>query len=329
MTPRVKAKRCTTCSTSLTPGTRNCPHCANQRSYRVRARKAGLPLCSNGHGRVPENSSIDGLQCLECHRLDLDYIEPLNLRPAATWLDWAAVQQAFQGLPLVRPLTKRELLCLAQTLRVRYRIGRETVHEWISESTHVTDVSLDYMEYLERRWARGEKVRRLKHLVVTAEEAMHLELAGTIDDEWPGKKRIVLVPAPKPVPGTRYCPKCEVDRPAADFAANRRRVSACRSCAAGQVSEASYRNKAKRAGAVPVVGVGAQRVTPETLVARWGDACAYQMASCSQTFDEVAHDIAVTDGGPHTLDNCRPCCRPCSLRRRRMRSPSGRRAAAA
>lgn len=70
---------------------------------------------------------------------------------------------------------------------------------------------------------------------------------------------------------------------------------------------ADYRKRARRYGFVPVV----ERFTRDDLIARYGDACAH----CGGTFDELDHyPIPVSQGGPHTIENCKPACTPCNQR---------------
>lgn len=71
--------------------------------------------------------------------------------------------------------------------------------------------------------------------------------------------------------------------------------------------EECYRHRAREYGLAPIV----ERFTREDLVARYGEACWH----CGGDFEECDHyPKPVSQGGAHTLDNCRPSCLPCNRR---------------
>jgi hypothetical protein len=68
---------------------------------------------------------------------------------------------------------------------------------------------------------------------------------------------------------------------------------------------ASYRERALRFGFTPVVEV----LTPEDLIAQWGDHCVY----CGRgPFEQADHVTPVAAGGHHVRNNVVPCCRKCN-----------------
>lgn len=117
------------------------------------------------------------------------------------------------------------------------------------------------------------------------------------------------------------CTRCAQEKLLSEFGrsgAGNGRSTYCEPCEAGMGAEASYRRHARKVG-VPVkyvvIGERDQRVTPETVVARYGDACWYQVDGCTGGHDRTVHHVSVRDYGPHTLDNVRPACTFCSRRR--------------
>ncbi|MDV7176013.1 HNH endonuclease [Gordonia amicalis] len=66
----------------------------------------------------------------------------------------------------------------------------------------------------------------------------------------------------------------------------------------------SYRNRCRTYGLPAVV----EPFTREQLVATYGDAC-YR---CGGAFEEIDHVVCVRAGGPHTIENARPCCADCN-----------------
>jgi hypothetical protein len=53
-------------------------------------------------------------------------------------------------------------------------------------------------------------------------------------------------------------------------------------------------------------------VTPEQLIAQWGNHCRY----CGGPFEEIDHRIPVAARGHHTVLNVVPCCRRCNQKKR-------------
>lgn len=77
-----------------------------------------------------------------------------------------------------------------------------------------------------------------------------------------------------------------------------------------------YRARARQHGHPIVIGEGDQEVTVKGVIARYGDRCAYGYPDiCLVAFSQLDHHTPVQVGGPHTLDNVRPSCRPCNLSR--------------
>lgn len=71
--------------------------------------------------------------------------------------------------------------------------------------------------------------------------------------------------------------------------------------------EEYYRHRARKYGFAIVV----ESFTRADLVERYGDACWH----CGGDFEECDHyPQPVSQGGPHTLDNCRPSCLTCNRR---------------
>lgn len=71
--------------------------------------------------------------------------------------------------------------------------------------------------------------------------------------------------------------------------------------------EYTHRRRCIKLGITAVI----ESFTCDDLVERWGDAC----VDCGGTWTDVEHVVPVAAGGPHSLENCRPACRPCNLRR--------------
>lgn len=71
--------------------------------------------------------------------------------------------------------------------------------------------------------------------------------------------------------------------------------------------ERLYRQRVRRYGFEPVV----EQFTRDELIENYGDACWH----CGDEWAELDHyPKPVSQGGSHTLDNCRPSCRPCNRR---------------
>lgn len=69
--------------------------------------------------------------------------------------------------------------------------------------------------------------------------------------------------------------------------------------------EYSYRRRIRRRGLNPAV----ERFTRAELIAKYGDKCWH----CGGPFQELDHHpVPVREGGPHTIENCRPSCTPCN-----------------
>lgn len=66
-----------------------------------------------------------------------------------------------------------------------------------------------------------------------------------------------------------------------------------------------YLRRCAKLGLTPVV----EPFTRTDLVDRHGGQCVY----CTGTFECTDHVIAVAAGGPHTLANVVPSCRPCNV----------------
>ena len=71
--------------------------------------------------------------------------------------------------------------------------------------------------------------------------------------------------------------------------------------------EFKYLERANAHGFEPVV----ESFTKDELIARWGDECFH----CKGEWTELDHwPRAVSKGGHHTLESCRPSCVPCNRR---------------
>lgn len=160
-----------------------CRECKRQTDYRRRALLTDAGLCENGHGMVAINVDPNGL-CVECLRTRRAGADKVEAPPAQTWLDWALVDQVMNGKPPVRELTKRELLCLAATMRTRHghTLGDSEIVKHINEHTMVPGIYLDYLKYVQQRWANTKPARALKYLVLTVDEAAMHEVNDTLDD---------------------------------------------------------------------------------------------------------------------------------------------------
>lgn len=131
-----------------------CKRCKRLWHYRRWAIERGLPLCPEGHGLMLAGVSEDG-RCTEC--------EPWSLAPPATWLDWAAVHNALDGLRPARELTSYEITCAFATVMSRLEIGSHDAAAWLRENTLIP-VPDDNGDYLLLRWLRK---KNLKMLTVT------------------------------------------------------------------------------------------------------------------------------------------------------------------
>ena len=69
--------------------------------------------------------------------------------------------------------------------------------------------------------------------------------------------------------------------------------------------EHTYRSRARHFGHDPIV----ETFTREQLIDRYGDQCFH----CGGEFEELDHyPIPISRGGHHTIDNCKPSCKPCN-----------------
>lgn len=72
---------------------------------------------------------------------------------------------------------------------------------------------------------------------------------------------------------------------------------------------ARYRHRCREFGLIPVV----EPFTRDDVVSRYGDTCYY----CADgPFEHLDHHVPVAAGGAHTIENVRPACAPCNLRKR-------------
>lgn len=98
-----------------------------------------------------------------------------------------------------------------------------------------------------------------------------------------------------------------LERQAVYRAENRDRINAYRVDNPHLGWEPAYVRRAHLYGFDPVV----ESFTREELIARWGAECAH----CGGEFQELDHwPVAVSKGGPHVIENCRPSCRACNSR---------------
>ena len=129
------------------------------------------------------------------------------------------------------------------------------------------------------------------------------------------------------------CKACTLARSAAYRAANRQRIRA--QGAAYRASDAErerardaarewyaknreaalwyrkvqkYRTRAERYGFEPVI----ESFTRADVLARWGDGCHYCETGA---FEHLDHYVPVIEGGTHTLENVRPSCGACNIKR--------------
>lgn len=132
------------------------------------------------------------------------------------------------------------------------------------------------------------------------------------------------ITATTPSNGSRFCTECGHLRCLEEMAPDRRakdgRRSVCKTCRRkydraryvanrGVWWRNEYLRRAKGFGVEPV----ADLLTPEAIVAHWGDCCFY----CEDGgFEQIDHFIAVAAGGHHVLDNVVPCCRTCNTKKR-------------
>lgn len=68
----------------------------------------------------------------------------------------------------------------------------------------------------------------------------------------------------------------------------------------------NYRHRVTVLGLTPVI----EHFTKADVIARYGDHCTYCEVG---PFEQLDHDLPVSRGGPHTLENVRPACIPCNL----------------
>lgn len=157
-----------------------CKPCLTQSNYRSIARNTGAKFCEEGHALVRKNVAEDG-SCTECAAFAVLINDPASpVRPApATWLDWAAVLQALNGTPLVRPLSTRELACVITTLQSRHPewTWRETA-EWMTASTYIEGVTDQYVKYVMQVWHQRNGYPDPR---ITLEQAVDAEADG---QEW-------------------------------------------------------------------------------------------------------------------------------------------------
>lgn len=70
----------------------------------------------------------------------------------------------------------------------------------------------------------------------------------------------------------------------------------------------SYRWRARQLGLTAIV----EQFTKADVSERYGGACFY----CGGMFEQIDHFIPVAAGGPHSLENVRPCCARCNTSKR-------------
>ena len=111
---------------------------------------------------------------------------------------------------------------------------------------------------------------------------------------------------------TRLCCRCHEDKLLHSFARDKARPDGhrtiCADCRSDYEHERYYLRSCRRYGVEPVV----EPFTRKQVIERYGDRCAYCPAGDFETLD---HLVPVAAGGPHTLDNARPCCRSCNSRK--------------
>lgn len=70
----------------------------------------------------------------------------------------------------------------------------------------------------------------------------------------------------------------------------------------------AYRGRIRKAGFEPVD----ELITKEQVIATYGDGCFYCVEG---PFRELDHFVPITMGGWHLLENVRPSCRTCNVRK--------------
>jgi|688.fasta_scaffold262154_3 5-methylcytosine-specific restriction endonuclease McrA len=118
-----------------------------------------------------------------------------------------------------------------------------------------------------------------------------------------------------------FCVRCHALKPLEQMRADRRfktgRRPMCEACQAASDRErrrarrwlSAYLKRARKFGFAPV----REFLTPNKLIARWGDHCFY----CPDgDFEEIDHVVSVGAGGHHVLDNVVPCCKKCNRLKR-------------
>lgn len=154
----------------------NCTRCRRLRNGRTEAIRHGRPLCESGeHALAGWNLGDDG-SCIECS--DIERL--LRIPPSPTWLDWAAVHQAIQGLELVRPLTRYEVVCAIHTLATRNDWSRSEACDYLRRHTRIpeADIPADHgaQTFLMSRWTAKHGLPLL-----TVQQAMLAEVMGAED----------------------------------------------------------------------------------------------------------------------------------------------------
>ena len=114
-------------------------------------------------------------------------------------------------------------------------------------------------------------------------------------------------------PKRSICKGCLSENKRRWYADNKTRVSAqqlqYRAANPGRVWAKHHRARARRFG----LDLVTDHVTRQEIVARWGDRCVYCK---SGPFEVADHVITVRAGGPHTIWNLVPACKPCNARKR-------------
>jgi hypothetical protein len=105
------------------------------------------------------------------------------------------------------------------------------------------------------------------------------------------------------------CRQCRADYDRRRYSANRQSMRARQReyhrTNPGVAWAACHRVRAREYG----LCLSTDYLTPDDLIAQWGDKCVYcQIAP----FQEIDHLIPVAAGGSHTLLNVLPCCRKCN-----------------
>lgn len=123
-------------------------------------------------------------------------------------------------------------------------------------------------------------------------------------------------------PGEKRCRACLAIRPISEFHVDRvnrdGRDADCKLCVSAEWRayfainphrswERNYRTRIAAFGFEPVV----RSFTREALIASHGDRCYL----CGGDFEEIDHVVEVHQGGEHSLENCRPACHPCNMRK--------------